>query len=153
MAKGLITGLGVTLKHFVKYFVADDGLTVEYPAVRPNLPTGSHGTIKLDIPKCIACGLCVNACPNKVIQLASAKDDSNKKKLTGYKMLFERCLYCGLCVESCPAKALLWTPDFEHACYDREDCNVDFFKNYVPPVVEEKPPAEPAHADSKDAVQ
>jgi len=152
MAKGLITGLGVTLKHFIKWFVAKDAVTEQYPDVKPNLPPRSHGTFKLEIPKCISCGLCANACPNRVIQLASEKDENNKKKLTGYKMMVERCLFCGLCVESCPTKALKWSPEFETACYEREDCNIDFFKNYVPPVVE-KAPAEPAPADSKDAVQ
>lgn len=133
--KGLFIGLGITLRHFIRYFTTkDDCVTQQYPEVKPNLPPSSHGTFKLDIPKCIACGLCSNACPNKVITVSSEKDENNKKKLTGYKMLTERCLFCGLCVEACPAKALYWSTEFEHACYDREDCNLDFFKNYVPPV-------------------
>lgn len=139
--KGLVTGLGVTLKHFVKYFTHNDAVTEIYPDVMPNLPPRSHGTFKLDIPKCIACGLCANACPNKVIAVTSEKGADNKRKLSGYKMLVERCLFCGLCIESCPAKCLQWSPEFETACYEREDCNIDFFKNYVPP-----------SADSTDAV-
>lgn len=150
--KGLITGLGVTLKHFIKYFTSHDAVTEQYPDVMPNLPPGSHGTFKLDIGKCIACGLCQNACPNHVIKVTSEKDENNKKKLSGYKMMTERCLFCGLCVEACPAKALAWSPEFEHACYEREDCNIDFFKNYVPPVVD-KAAAKPADANSPDAVQ
>lgn len=129
--KGMLIGLGVTLRHFFGYF-GKDCLTQDYPEKMPNLPLSSHGILKLDIPKCIACGLCANACPNKVIAVSSEKDENNKKKLTGYKAMFERCLFCGLCVEACPTKALGWSSSFEHASYDREDVNVDYFKNYVP---------------------
>lgn len=132
--KGLIKGLSITLSHLF-----DKKVTEEYPEQKPNLPPRFKGSFKLIVPKCIACGLCSNACPNHVIKVESEKDENNKKKLTGYKMMTERCLYCGFCVEACPTKALLWTKEFENAVYLREWVNLDLFKSYVPSPEDEKP--------------
>ena len=138
--KGLIKGLSITIKHFF-----GPKITEEYPEEKPNLPDAFKGSFNLKVPKCIACGLCSNACPNHVITIQSEKDENNKKKLSGYKMMTERCLYCGFCVESCPTKALVWTKDFENAVYLREDINIDLFNSYVP-----SPEDEPAKKEDKN---
>lgn len=130
--QGLIKGLGITIKHFF-----EKKITQQYPEERPELPDRFRGHFALNIPKCIACGLCSNACPNHVISIESVKDENNKKKLTGYKMMVERCLFCGFCVEVCPTKALLWTKEFEKTVYCREEVNIDLFDGYVPGPVEE----------------
>jgi len=143
--QGLIKGLSITLKHLF-----DKKLTEEYPEVKPNLPDSFKGSFMLKVPKCIACGLCANACPNNVIKIESEKDENNKKKLTGYKMMAERCLYCGFCVEACPTKALLWTKEFENAVYIREMVNLDLFSSYVPSPDDEKP-AKPKKQDEETA--
>lgn len=132
--KGLITGLRITMGNFFTKKV-----TESYPEERPFLPPAFKGSFNLIVPKCIACGLCSNACPNNVIQIESEKDENNKKKLTGYKMKAERCLYCGFCVENCPTKALQWTKQFELAVYRRDDVNLDLVKSYVPSPDDEKP--------------
>jgi len=132
--KGLIKGLSITLGHLF-----DKKVTEEYPEQRPNLPDRFKGSFELNVPKCISCGLCANACPNHVIKIESEKDENNKKKLTGYKMMTERCLYCGFCVEVCPTKALMWTKEFENAVYLRWDVNLDLFSGYVPSPEDEKP--------------
>lgn len=136
--QGLIKGLSITIKHFF-----EKNITQMYPDVKPNLPPRSHGSFKLNLNACIACGICANACPNHVIEISSEKDENNKKKLTGYKMYIERCLFCGLCVESCPPKALKTITDFENACYTRDGCNIDMiavgFREEVPPKVKAEP--------------
>lgn len=132
--QGLIKGLGITLKHMF-----GPKITEEYPEQRPVLPPAFKGSFDLKVPKCIACGLCANACPNHVIKIESEKDENNKKKLTGYTMKTEKCLYCGFCVETCPTKALLWNHDFELAKYFRDDVNLDLFNSYVPSPEDEKP--------------
>jgi len=132
--QGLIKGLGITFGHLF-----EKKITQQYPEERPVLPERFKGSFSLRVPKCIACGLCSNACPNNVIKIESEKDENNKKKLTGYKMMAERCLYCGFCVEACPTKALLWNHNFERAKFFREDVNLDLFNSYVPSPEDEKP--------------
>ncbi|WP_418790066.1 NuoI/complex I 23 kDa subunit family protein [Phosphitispora sp. TUW77] len=125
--QGLIKGLRITMGHFFEKKV-----TRQYPEERPVLAARFKGSFDLDVPKCIACGLCSNACPNHVIKIETVKDENNKKKLTGYKMLAEQCLYCGFCVEVCPTKALLWNHDYERATYFRDEVNLDLFSKYTP---------------------
>ena len=45
--------------------------------------------------KCIGCGACAEACPQKCIEEG-----------TPYVIDWEHCLQCGLCVEKCPAQAV-----------------------------------------------
>jgi len=127
--QGLIKGLSITLKHFF-----EKKITQQYPEERP---------------KCIACGICSNQCPNNVIKLNSEKDENNKKKLTGYEVMLERCLFCGFCVEACPTKALLWTKDFELTKFHRDDVNLDLFNSYVPSPEDTKPAKEDSEQASK----
>lgn len=112
---GLLKGLAITIKHFFQ-----PAITELYPEVKPALPPTVKATFELDDPKCIACGICANACPNKVITVTSEKDENNKRKLTGYEMNMQYCLFCGLCVESCPTDAILVSQDFETAEFSRE---------------------------------
>ena len=114
--KGLLTGLGITLKHFF-----GKAVTEQYPEQRPKLSQRFQGFLALDAEKCTACGICANSCPNGVITGSSERDENKKRYLTGYKVELEYCLFCGLCVEACPQEALSWTQEFEHACYHRED--------------------------------
>lgn len=136
--KGILTGMGVTLGHFLKHFKGG-AVTEFYPEEMPKLQPRYQGSFELIVPKCIACSLCVNACPNKVIKMETIKDENNKRKLSSYKMYLERCLYCGLCVEACPTSAVIWTHNFETAVYQREDMNWDMMARYFDknPQVEE----------------
>ncbi len=143
--QGLIKGLSITLKHFF-----EKKITQQYPEERPVLPDRFKGSLRLVVPKCIACGLCANSCPNHVIKIESEKDENNKKKLTGYKVMLERCLFCGFCVEACPTKALQWTKEFELTKYFREDVNLDLFNSYQPSPDDEKP-AKPVKSDEESA--
>lgn len=130
--EGLLKGLKITVKHLF-----GKKLTEKYPEVYPNLSPRFHGSFKLNLNKCIACGICSNSCPNHVIEVTSEKDENNKKKLSGYKMYIERCLFCGLCVESCPPKALHTSTDFELSTYNRNDLILDMvaagFREGEPP--------------------
>ena len=114
--KGLLKGLSITLKRFVGPKLAE-----AYPEVKPNLPLRTRSSMALEPGKCIACGLCVNVCPNQVIKLTSEKDENNKKVLKSYDMNIGRCLLCGLCTEVCPTSALKLSQEFENATYQREE--------------------------------
>ena len=123
--KGLLNGLGITFKHFV-----GPNLAEAYPEVRPNLPPRTRSSMVLEPGKCIACGLCVNVCPNQVINLTSEKDDNNKKVLKTYYINIGRCLLCGLCTEACPTKALRLSQEFENAAYQREELLWDMIARF-----------------------
>ena len=114
--KGLLKGLSITIKRFLGPKIAEG-----YPEEKPTLPLRTRSSIVLEPEKCISCGLCVNVCPNQVINLTSEKDENNKKVLKTYYMNFGRCLLCGLCTEACPTSALKLSQEFENAVYQREE--------------------------------
>lgn len=114
--KGLLKGMSITLKRFLGPKLAEG-----YPEEKPHLPPRTRSSMVLEPGKCIACGLCVNVCPNQVINLTSEKDENNKKVLKTYYMNIGRCLLCGLCTEACPTSALKLSQEFENAAYQREE--------------------------------
>jgi nitroreductase/NAD-dependent dihydropyrimidine dehydrogenase PreA subunit len=64
-------------------------------------PVPEPPAIRVDPEKCSACGICVEACPQDVYELAEAAVASHP----------ERCIACGHCVALCPEDAI------EHAAY------------------------------------
>lgn len=111
--QGLIKGLEITWGRML-----GKKQTVKYPFEKIEMFPRYHGRFVLDVDKCIACGLCVNACPNKVIQLEKKKVD-NKQYLTKYVMRIEYCLFCGLCVEACNKDALKFSSVIDMNQYRR----------------------------------
>ncbi|GAV23663.1 NuoI/complex I 23 kDa subunit family protein [Carboxydothermus pertinax] len=120
---GLLKGLAITFKELWKKPV-----TLQYPEQRETLPSRFHGSFTLHSEKCIACGLCQQACPNKVIKVGSVKDENNKRKLASYEMEMKYCLFCGLCVEACPTNAIVFNQEYELAKYKLEDVKLTLFK-------------------------
>jgi len=56
-------------------------------------------TFKKDI--CKGCGLCVNACPKKILEIA--KDEINKKGHSPARCTDEsKCIGCAFCATMCP---------------------------------------------------
>lgn len=124
LGKGLIEGLGITLKH-----VFEKDITVQYPEERPFLQNRFRGCLAFDFPKCIACGLCVKTCPNKVLSFETAKDEgSKKKKLLSYTIDLQYCLFCNLCVEVCPTNTLYFSKDFELSKFSRNDIKIVYHR-------------------------
>lgn len=115
--KGLLKGLGITLKH-----TFEREITQQYPEQMPVLPERFRGSLQFDFKNCIACGMCEKVCPNHVLSLESVKDEtSKKKKLMKYTIDFQYCMYCNFCVENCPTHVLYFDHNFELAQYKRED--------------------------------
>lgn len=54
-------------------------------------------TLKLDIEKCVGCGLCVMVCPHNVFAI------ENKKAILVNK---DNCIECGGCMNNCEPKAI-----------------------------------------------
>jgi NADH-quinone oxidoreductase subunit I len=132
---GLLKGLQVTWKRML-----GKKQTVEYPDEVIEMFPRYHGRFELDVDKCIACGLCANACPNKVIQLEKEKVDK-KQYLTKYVMRIEYCLFCGLCVESCNKDALKFSNVF--------DMN-QFRRNWVRLTLVDRPAPEPTETPEEE---
>lgn len=134
--KGLVKGLQITWKEFwTKKF------TVQYPEEQHPVPERFHGRFVLEVDKCIACGLCVNACPNRVISLNKQKV-GKKQYLTDYVMNIQYCLFCGLCVEACNKNALHFSQDF--------NMNQYFCKDIPLVQVRREAPAEPLEEKAAD---
>ncbi len=61
--------------------------------------TSDRGSLELDHEECKGCGLCVEACPPKVLQLSPALNRY------GYHPVAYRgngCTACGICFFACP---------------------------------------------------
>lgn len=158
--KGLITGLGVTLKHFF-----GKKSTFCYPEEK--LPMTEHfrgGHLALEYKKCIACTLCAQACPNQALKLKVVVDANKKRYLSEYIYQMGRCLYCDLCVEACPTKALSWDREYAISTWHKADMTHDVLTDedraYLKQAMAEaaanpKPPAaprpKPASAPEKPA--
>src|SRR3569832_2517219 len=69
-ARGLLTGLGVTLRNLARRSV-----TVHYPDALPELPPRSRGVIALMEENCTVCMLCSRECPSWCIYIDSHKEE------------------------------------------------------------------------------
>ncbi len=124
--KSLLTGMSVTLKEFFTPKV-----TEQYPENRKSLKISERHRARLVMPhdeegnnRCIACGLCQNACPNGSISITtkSVTDEEtgkSKKVLVEYRYDLGCCMFCQLCVNACPKGAIEFSNDFENAVFDR----------------------------------
>jgi 2-oxoglutarate ferredoxin oxidoreductase subunit delta len=65
----------------------------------------SRGRIEIDRERCKGCGLCVGACPEKILMLS--KDQSNAQGLP-FAQCFDpgRCTACQSCAIICPDTAI-----------------------------------------------
>ncbi len=107
-------------------------VTEQYPLQRPTVSDAYRGQPRLKQDPltgetlCIACGLCVNACPEKLIKVEGEKDpETKKKKMTTFSYDISRCMFCGLCQEACPQDCLVLSKDYEMALYQRQGMLLD----------------------------
>ncbi|MHB8157177.1 MAG: 4Fe-4S dicluster domain-containing protein [Desulfocucumaceae bacterium] len=143
--QGLIKGLEITLGRFF-----GKKQTVRYPDEKIPMAPRFHGRFELDTDKCIACGLCANACPNKVIEIGKEKVDK-KQYLTKYVMRIEYCLFCGLCVESCNKDALKFSSVIDMNQYRRQWVRLTLVDREAPAATEtpeEETPVKVAKAEA-----
>jgi NADH-quinone oxidoreductase subunit I len=109
----LITGMGVTARHFFRnVFGRRDTETVCYPEVRTPYPPRNRGVHRLmhradGSVRCVACMLCPTVCPAHCITIHPGEREDSAEK---FPVVFEidelRCVVCGLCVEACPCDAI-----------------------------------------------
>ncbi|MCX5779379.1 MAG: NADH-quinone oxidoreductase subunit I [Firmicutes bacterium] len=136
--KGLLKGLGITLKH-----AWEPDMTIQYPEEMPFLEERFRGRLAYIYSRCIACNLCVIACPNRVLSFETAvQDGTKKKKVLSYTIDLQYCLYCNLCVEICPTTTLYFSHDFELAKYNRDEIKIVYYRPPELDLVPEKPAAD-----------
>jgi len=79
---------------------------------------GEHILVKdeLDREKCVACLLCMAACPAVCIfiepEAAPAEWTDRERRPKTFEIDMLRCIYCGYCEEACPCDAIRLTPKF-----------------------------------------
>ena len=142
--QGLLKGLEITLGRMLT-----KKATVQYPDEKIPMFPRFHGRFQLDVEKCIACGLCANACPNKVIQIEKEKVDK-KQYLTKYVMRIEYCLFCGMCVEACNKDAIKFSSVIDMNQYRRRWVRLTLVDRPAPESTEapEEAPAKTAKAEA-----
>ncbi len=106
----------VTFKHIFK-----KAFTVQYPEERLELPKRSRGLHVYDASRCLGCGACARACPNKCIELKVSTTPEGKKKIEEFNIYLGRCMFCGLCIDYCIGKGVLWmSTEYEYSEHDRK---------------------------------
>lgn len=131
----IATGLGRTVKHFVKNVFGSKKAkytqTIQYPDVKVEYPQRFRGMHRLvpredGTPRCVACYMCQTACPARCIRIVAGETDD--ERIEKYPVVFEidelRCVVCGLCVEACPCDAIRMDSGFHpEPVYSREDAD------------------------------
>ena len=126
IASGLLTGLSVTWREMFRPKV-----TLQYPYEKPKLPERFRGMLTFHIDECIACDLCVRACPSACIALTSERNAAGKKEIQNYTIDFGKCNWCRLCEEACPTpkKSVHHTDEYEMMFLSRDDFKITWMKD------------------------
>ena len=101
-------------------------VTRQYPTFKRKPIPGSRGLHAMRRDEtgngaCIGCGLCEAVCPSKAITVVTSEGPEHQKLVNSYELDLLRCVFCGFCIDACPVSAILMTPEFELACYSRND--------------------------------
>jgi NADH-quinone oxidoreductase subunit I len=121
-------GLALTLKTMLipQKKKAEGERTRQYPAVKRKPIFGSRGLHAMwrdeaGKEACIGCGLCEAVCPSEAIKVVTSEGPNHEKAVCAYELDLLRCVFCGFCIDACPVSAIYMTPEFELACYSRND--------------------------------
>ena len=74
-------------------------VTMRIPETAPH-PRDFRGPVKIDVEKCIGCGMCAYVCVSYAVRVNEVVDGCDWLYLPG------RCTFCGRCTTVCPGEAL-----------------------------------------------
>jgi NADH-quinone oxidoreductase subunit I len=118
----ILQGMSVTGGYFV-----GEKVTVEYPKEKCTVYEryrGAHALLRdpeTGELNCDACHLCATICPSGCILIESSEGPDGEKQLDEFTIDLARCIFCGFCEEVCPRAAIVMTPVYELATYDKGD--------------------------------
>ena len=118
---GIIKGFAITMRNMFR-----GPITVMYPEQKLTLPERARWAVahKFDAegrPKCTACLICENECPDHVLRIDVSKTDTGGKHIDRYVYEVGACMMCGLCVEACPFDAIEMSHEYELATRDSHE--------------------------------
>lgn len=138
--RSALTGLALTLKHFVaarksrrvvgvrspNYFEQQNGTaTIQYPHQKLPVPDTGRYQLDVEMDDCIVCDLCAKICPVNCIEIESIKateaigqtSDGTVKRLYAAKFDIDmaKCMYCGLCTVVCPTECIIMTDQYDRS--------------------------------------
>ncbi|MDH4226717.1 MAG: NADH-quinone oxidoreductase subunit I [Deltaproteobacteria bacterium] len=119
--KGLTLTLAYNVSRSVTHRYPDEEKWIPYKRFR-----GMHTLNKNEKGQelCVACELCVKACPTRCITVVPMEDNSGRgiadRVPAVWKVDLVRCLFCGYCEDACPTTAVRMGREFELACFDRD---------------------------------
>jgi NADH-quinone oxidoreductase chain I len=125
-ASALVKGMAVTLQYMFQPKV-----TVQYPRAKATVFDRFRGMLTFHIDECIACDMCVRACPSSCISLESVRNEQGKKVIQNYTIDFGKCNWCRLCEEACPTnpKSVHHTNEYELTFESRDDFKITWLKD------------------------
>ncbi len=144
----IIRGSWITARHFLVNMVfhilklfgirtrRKGAVTIQYPEQKKELAYRHRSLHRLTTreggkPRCVACMLCVTACPSECIYVEAAEDPDPEVQKYPAKFIIDlsRCCFCGFCVEACPEDAIrMDSGQIEFAEYSRQDLIYDLDK-------------------------
>jgi 2-oxoacid:acceptor oxidoreductase delta subunit (pyruvate/2-ketoisovalerate family) len=82
-------------------------ITAKPGSTRKN-KTGGWRTFrpKIDLEKCIGCGICARICPEGIIEMKNNKEGKLKPEVD-----YDYCKGCSVCAAECPVKAIIMELD------------------------------------------
>src|ERR1700727_552665 len=139
----ILTGLGITFRHFFKILSGRKKVTMQYPEEKwdEQLPAHYRGAPTLvtddhDRERGAACQLCEFICPPRAITIkpevipAESKFAKVEKRPKEFEIDMIRCIYCGLCEEVCPEQAIFLRKDYAITGTSRAEMKHDKAKLY-----------------------
>ncbi len=122
----LLKGLALTFRYMFQPKV-----TLQYPKQKATMAERFRGMLTFHIDECIACDLCVRACPSNCIALESVRNEAGKKVIQNYTIDFGKCNWCRLCEEACPTnpKSVHHTLAYEVMFTSRDDFKITWLKD------------------------